>query len=674
MMATKPWGLPPLFDNVPQSLKDMERWVCWRADHKPDGKVSKIPLQASGFNASTHPNKSHTWTTFDKAVAAYLKHQDEWSGIGLVLSGLDRPITVLDLDKCVDPEGGPADWAKRLVEAAGSYAELSPSNRGARVFLFTEEVPFINHEQGLEVYTEKSTRFVTVTGHHIGISPDDVTEGTPDLHEELDYYRPPLPVAGSEQAKVSDTPKQIERTLEDLLEASQEFEHYKPWLDMGMALHHQFDGAAEGLDMWDRLCQRLDNYNPDELERKWDSFGGGGGRQLTLRTLFKDAKGHGIDIRPKLDPGEFPIMGDEEPVVSTPSPEADTKPAVATAPWLMNGEQMLHAKPPIQIVEDLFGLRQVSMISGAPGAGKSFLALHLAYAVARGDKFFGRRVMQGPVLYLAFEGVAALQQRARGIESAMGRKWPDQLYCGTPEIALTDQGWASKMGEQLLPVKPKLIIIDTLSAAMMGGSTSDEQLMSTVQGMLRRWATKWNTHVCVVHHPPKGGGSTGSIRSRGSSVIEGDLDTMLYVMKDSKTNVCMAEVEKQRLFGSVGDQFDYKLIGCTTSMLTQWGAERSAYLSEDVTPEDKMDPNIESLRVRLRDAIRSEGGVQLDAGGWETVKEAWLASLTDLRDATQEAVKQRVKRAVSEISNEFHFIRAGNRQIRAVEFAGRTSL
>lgn len=48
---------------------------------------------------------------------------------------------------------------------------------------------------------------------------------------------------------------------------------YDGWLKVGMALHHQFEGDAAGLDMWHDFSKRSDNYDADALDEKWKSFG-----------------------------------------------------------------------------------------------------------------------------------------------------------------------------------------------------------------------------------------------------------------------------------------------------------------------------------------------------------------------------------------------------------------
>ena len=79
-------------------------------------------------------------------------------------------------------------------------------------------------------------------------------------------------------------------------------ESYDGWLKVGMALHHQFDGDATGLDLWHDFSERADNYDADALDDKWKSFGKDKGRRpVRFATLIQAAviadekEMHGLD-------------------------------------------------------------------------------------------------------------------------------------------------------------------------------------------------------------------------------------------------------------------------------------------------------------------------------------------------------------------------------------------
>lgn len=66
-------------------------------------------------------------------------------------------------------------------------------------------------------------------------------------------------------------------------------DEYWPWLHMGMSLHHYFRGEATGLDAWIEWSRKSLDFDPDECERKWQSFGEGTGN-ITGAYLLKQYK------------------------------------------------------------------------------------------------------------------------------------------------------------------------------------------------------------------------------------------------------------------------------------------------------------------------------------------------------------------------------------------------
>jgi hypothetical protein len=47
---------------------------------------------------------------------------------------------------------------------------------------------------------------------------------------------------------------------------------YERWFLVGMALHHQYDGTQQGLDLWHQWSASAPNYDADVLDKKWPTF------------------------------------------------------------------------------------------------------------------------------------------------------------------------------------------------------------------------------------------------------------------------------------------------------------------------------------------------------------------------------------------------------------------
>lgn len=66
---------------------------------------------------------------------------------------------------------------------------------------------------------------------------------------------------------------------------------YDRWLEVGMALHHQFEGGDDGMALWDEWSSESAHYDRDEMELKWPTFNTSpdGRSAVTVATLFKYA-------------------------------------------------------------------------------------------------------------------------------------------------------------------------------------------------------------------------------------------------------------------------------------------------------------------------------------------------------------------------------------------------
>jgi putative DNA primase/helicase len=67
----------------------------------------------------------------------------------------------------------------------------------------------------------------------------------------------------------------LNKTVEEIEEHLQYLDRddYDTWIQVGMALHHQFNGASDGLEMWDRWSAPSSRYvGIEDLETRWHGF------------------------------------------------------------------------------------------------------------------------------------------------------------------------------------------------------------------------------------------------------------------------------------------------------------------------------------------------------------------------------------------------------------------
>lgn len=102
------------------------------------------------------------------------------------------------------------------------------------------------------------------------IKPDDwefVEKGAKG--QTIDYSIPEEErVLNNLAPKVSVTKSKIQSCLDSIDPDSR----MADWVNVGMALYHQFNGDGEGFELWDAWSSSGDKYNASEMEARWKSF------------------------------------------------------------------------------------------------------------------------------------------------------------------------------------------------------------------------------------------------------------------------------------------------------------------------------------------------------------------------------------------------------------------
>jgi hypothetical protein len=163
-------------------LAGRDQWVCWRGEARLGGKIGKVPYTPGGHRASVTDER--TWSSF-KDVRRAVFVDGDFNGIGFVVSE-DDPYVAVDLDDCLDESGDMSGWAWEIVDAVGSYWEISPSGRGLRAFVRGSLPPFGRKGGAIEMYAAK--RFVTVTGRHLPGTPRRIkkrTRALSSVHKQI---------------------------------------------------------------------------------------------------------------------------------------------------------------------------------------------------------------------------------------------------------------------------------------------------------------------------------------------------------------------------------------------------------------------------------------------------------------------------------------------------------
>lgn len=160
------------FDCIPDELKTGVQHVCWRYERRT--KVPKI-AGTLDYASSTNPQ---TWRTIEECVAAMEYHPGRYAGVGRVIVR-DDPFVGLDLDKVRNLETGRlTSRAEKIVRQIDSYAEVSPSETGVKLWV-RAALDRAYKKPGLEIYPHG--RYFTLTGWMLPQALPTVEERTHEL-------------------------------------------------------------------------------------------------------------------------------------------------------------------------------------------------------------------------------------------------------------------------------------------------------------------------------------------------------------------------------------------------------------------------------------------------------------------------------------------------------------
>ena len=104
---------------------------------------------------------------------------------------------------------------------------------------------------------------------------------------------------------------------------------------------------------------------------------------------------------------------------------------------------------PEWLIKRLIVCRTLGQIYAGWNVGKSALAVDIACRVATGLEFAGRKVCQGPVLYVAMEGSRGLKRRFKGWQQLNGQSIPGSLYRTRVSTRLPDPESEAKLESAL---------------------------------------------------------------------------------------------------------------------------------------------------------------------------------------------------------------------------------
>ena len=285
--------------------------------------------------------------------------------------------------------------------------------------------------------------------------------------------------------------------------------------------------------------------NPDEWEqeipqgRRNDTLARLAGSLLSKRNIPLDAviemiyAVNNANCKPPLERDEVETI-----VKSVYNAEAkkdfETEEADAPLDVFSAAHLMVQEIPPLQYhVQGILPKKGLAMLAGPFKGGKSFFILQLALCLARGEPFLDFETTGSRVLILSGEGGRELLKDRLTNMAGDGRGLENILfYIPEKNMDLSKEGVRESLAKTCQDNQVDVVIVDPLIKFNTKDENSTKEMADFVNGLhdLRHSAS---VAVLVAHHtrkPGKDGGSNG-YEARGSSVLAGEVDSLLMLNK-----------------------------------------------------------------------------------------------------------------------------------------------
>lgn len=196
-------------------------------------------------------------------------------------------------------------------------------------------------------------------------------------------------------------------------------------------------------------------------------------------------------------------------------PTLDAAPLPTESPrfQLIPEAELDHQEPVDWLIQDYIPRGEMVTLYGQSGTGKSFIALDMAFEVGQLDS----------VVYVASEGQAGYPKRrdAWYMHHNLNSGKTHFLY---DAVSLMNGHIVDEFIAAIRPLRPALVVFDTLAYAISGGDENSAKDMQIVISNCQRIIRETGAAVLLVHHTGKSG-----VSERGSSALRGASYVMIQI-------------------------------------------------------------------------------------------------------------------------------------------------
>ena len=305
------------YRRVPAELKALRRWCCWRLV-----RGTKMPVQATGTAAKS--NDPSTWAEFET-----VEHFDR------VATFLEEPYCGVDLDGCLEENGGLKQWAWELVAKLSevSYSEVSPSGLGIK-FITRARKPEGSRcthkigegKQQIECYDH--SRFWTMTGE-VYAGCDEIKDGQAVIDWLCGEYLSQTPKAAEprpqQPATTGSKPQQPAIQHDALMQRAMAWMQSVEPAGEGERNNKAFRTAGNLWAFTDTTGQRLTAEQIGDLMANWNASNSPPLPDIELQRVIASARTNGTPRADKLPTERVDLSGVDLSAIIAPRPAREPR-------------------------------------------------------------------------------------------------------------------------------------------------------------------------------------------------------------------------------------------------------------------------------------------------------------------------------------------------------------
>jgi hypothetical protein len=380
---------------------------------------------------------------------------------------------------------------------------------------------------------------------------------------------------------------------------------YMTWFEIGAAIHHEFNGGYEGLELWDEWSAGGGKYRGiDDLEYHWRTMNADReGAKSTLESLRAMIRRRPASIddflswesqadaaeEKQAEPAGSSSIDDFEDISEECDPPVSRdlsampapKPEKAKGFVFQSVDEFLSRTPPDWIIKGVLPRAVLAVIYGESGSGKSFIALDQAMAIARGEDWRGKRTKQGTVAYVVAEGASGFTDRVKAYchrHNVDKSGLPLRILAAAPNLmdAKKDaEGGVYALARALRKLGPvSVVYIDTYARVLGEGNENEAKDTNAIVANCAFISEVTGALVVLIHHS----GKDSSKGARGSGALRAAADAEFAVGKSEARHTVTVTKMKD---GEDGGKFHYKLAPVVVG-LDDDGEDRTSCVVEHI--------------------------------------------------------------------------------------------